>query len=140
LRELDCHGDAARAVGLMRRGMERFPGIDGWVALDSWPVQHPDDGRPLLPPGCALVLPGPVPDCQQQLATDRCRAVVVADYDAIVTRAMEMCVITLDHEIVQIPVFEAPPRWVTRASLSEFQRDWAAWTGAPREPPEAGSP
>lgn len=138
LRELDCEGDAARAVDLMRRGMERFPGIDGWVALGSWPLRHPYDGRPLLPPECALVVPGPLDDYVHEFVTDRCQAMVVADYEAVVTRALEMCSMVLRREIVQVRVYEAPSRWVTRDTLDEFQRDWATWTGATEEPSASG--
>jgi len=133
LREFDCDGDPARAVRLMREATERFPGVDGWAAMDSWPVQAIDDGHSLLPPDCALVVPGPLPGIRLLLAADRCRAVVVADYRAIVTRALEMCCTVLQKEMVQVRTFQAPPRWVTQGNLDEFQRDWARWTATPEE-------
>jgi hypothetical protein len=140
LREFDCRGDTTTAARLVRQAMERFPGIDGWAAMDTWPVDFPDAGRPLLPRACALVVPGPLPDYVHQITTGRCRVLIVADYDAIVTRALEMCLTALNREIVNLRVYEAPPRRVTWETLPEFRRDWAAWTGAQEEWPVTPPP
>lgn len=140
LRDLDCGGSPATAVELMRQVTERFPGIDGWAAMGTWPLDHPDDGRPLLPANCALVVPGPLADLGGEVSTGRCRAVVVADYSAIVTRALGMCRTVLEKEIVQVRTYEAPPRAVTRETLGAFQRDWASWAAGPAVPPQAAGP
>lgn len=134
LRELDCRGDAATAVRLMRETTERFPGIDGWVAMGSWPLHVADEGRPLLPPGCALVLPGPLADPVGAIRSGKCQALVVAeDYRQIVTQALEMCLLSVDQQIVHRRVLEVPARRVTRQTLPEFARDWALWSGAADE-------
>ncbi|MHC4429304.1 MAG: substrate-binding domain-containing protein [Planctomycetota bacterium] len=135
LRELDCRGDAALAVKMMREAMERFPGIDGWVAMDSWSLQLPDDGRPLLPSGCALVLPGPLADPVSAIRSGRCQALVIAkDYQEIVTQALEMCLLVLDQQMVHRRFFEVPTRCVTLQTLTGFEEDWASWTGADAKP------
>jgi len=136
LRELDCRGDAVAAVRSMREAMERFPGIDGWAAMDTWPVDGANDGAPLLPEGCVLVLPGLPADPVGAIRSGRCQALVLAkDYRQIVRRALEMCLLSLDRQVVHRRVFEAPAEVVTRQTVDEFERQWAAWTGAADEPP-----
>ncbi|MCH7813898.1 MAG: substrate-binding domain-containing protein [Planctomycetes bacterium] len=131
LHELDCAGDDARAVGLVRDTMKRFPGIDGWAAMDTWSLLAPNDGQALLPPKCSLVLPGPVADAVQALRDGRCQAMVVADYHEIVTRALQVCVLSLQGQPVLRPTFEAEVRIVTTSNLAPFARDWARWTAWP---------
>lgn len=140
LRDLDCGGSPSRAVELMGQVMERFPGIDGWAVMGSWPLDHPEDGRPLLPANCALMVPGPLADIAGELSAGRCRAVVVADYSEIVTRALGMCRTVLEKEMVQVQTYEAPLRAVTRETLGAFQRDWASWVTGPAAPPQSAEP
>lgn len=136
LRELDCRGDAVAAVRSMREAMERFPGIDGWAAMDTWPLEGANDGAPLLPEGCVLVLPGLAADPVGVIRSGRCQALVLAkDYRQIVRRALEMCLLSLDRQLVRRRVFEARTEIVTRQTVDQFERDWAAWTGAVSEPP-----
>lgn len=127
LRELDCGGDPASALRLMQEATERFPGLDGWASMDASPVLHQPQGR-LLPPGCMLVVPGPLPELAREITTGRCQAVIVPDYDGIVTRALEMCMVALDGQIPTIRDYNAPLSRVTRASLAEFEAQWARWT------------
>lgn len=131
LREADCAGDPGTAVRLIRETGARFPGIDGWVTLEAWPVGPADDGRPLMPEGCALVLPGPIPDFDKLLTSGRCAAVVMADYHQIVTTALQACMLSAQQEIVHRRVYEAPLTTVTVQTLPRFRSRWAAWTGTP---------
>ena len=129
LRELDCSGDPATAVRLMHEAMERFPGLDGWASLAAWPLQHVAYDRP-LPAGCNLVVPGPVLDLPTHITFGHCQAAIVPDCERIVTRALEMCAASLDPNLPPPRGYRAPLRRVTRDNLSEFERDWAKWTGA----------
>jgi hypothetical protein len=135
LRRLDCGGDPVAAVKLVSEAMERFPGIDGWVSMGPWPLQRPEGSPPLLPLGCVLAVPGPLTDFDHQIGTDRCQIMVIANYDAIVSRALGMCEMVLQQEMVHVRIFETPPRWVSPETLVDFRHDWAAWTGTPVPPP-----
>jgi ribose transport system substrate-binding protein len=128
LREFDCGGDPASALRLMQEGTERFPGLDGWALMGGWPLLHRPDGR-LLPPGCMLVMPGPVPEMAEHIRAGRCNAAIVADYGDMVTRALEMCVVVLDWRLPAIRDYSAPLRQVKRSNLPEFEAQWARWTG-----------
>jgi len=110
--------------------------------MAPWPLPTSSAEGPAVPPGCALVLPGPVADPVAALRDGDCAAVVVADYQQIVIQALESCLVAMDREIVHRPVYEAPPRCVTRQrdSLAKFAADWARWIGAENGPQhEAGS-
>jgi len=131
LRELDCGGEADVAVRLMRETQSRFPGIDGWAALDDWPVRGAAGEQPPLPPHCALVIPGPVSDFETLLTTGRCRTIVMADYGEMLARALKACLLSLQEEVVYLRVYEAPLEPVTLRNLPAFARRWAAWTAAP---------
>jgi len=139
LRELDCAGEPATAGRMIRQTMERFPGIDGWVSLGSWPLRIEGDGQPLLPEQCPLVVPGPASDFAEQLTRGHCRTIVMADYHVAVSRALHMCLLSLQREVVDLRLYEAPFKPVTLETLPQFQRDWKAWTAVSRKPVGEGS-
>ena len=137
LRELDCGGDPATARTAMREAMKRFPGIDGWVTLGDWPVRPPHDDQPLLPPECALVAPGPIPQWDALIGTGVCRVVVMANYREMVDRALQMCLLATQQEMLQRQSYVAPPVPVDADSLRKYREQWAQWTAL--EPPPPGS-
>ncbi|MCP4247024.1 MAG: sugar ABC transporter substrate-binding protein [bacterium] len=141
LHKLDCGGDEARAVDLVCDTMKRFPGTDGWAAMEAWSLLAPDDGRPLLPAECRLVVPGPVVDPVQALRSGRCQAMVVANYHEIVTRALETCIMSLEEHPLLRPTIDAEVRILNASNLAAFERDWARWTAWPiaqAEPADVG--
>jgi hypothetical protein len=127
LREFDCRGQPAEAIHLIREAMERFPGIDGWAAMAPWPLQEPVTGR-LLPAECSLVTTGPLHGLPVYVASGRCQAVILPDYERIVTRALELCLSAFQPAPLPIRVYYAPLRSVTHQNLPDFREDWARWT------------
>jgi ABC-type sugar transport system substrate-binding protein len=135
LRSLDCGGEPAAAVRLIRETTKRFPGIDGWAAMGTWPLLARAENQTLLPEGRALVLPGPLADFDVLVDEGTCQAIVVTDYHEIVSRALQMCWLTVRRETLQLRRFEPPARIVTAENLSEFRKEWARWTSEQPDPP-----
>ena len=129
LREFDCRGDPAAAIHLIREAMERFPGIDGWATMAPWPLLEPVTSR-LLPAECSLVTPGPLPGLPVYIATGRCQAVILPDYERIVTRALEMCLSAFQPAPLPVRHYDATLRSVTHQNLADFRKDWVRWTDA----------
>jgi hypothetical protein len=76
-----------------------------------------------------LVMPGPIPEMAEHIRAGRCHAAIIADYDDMVTRALEMCVVVLDGRLPAIRDYIAPLSQVNRSNLPEFEAQWARWTG-----------
>ncbi len=136
LRELDCRGSATEAIHLMREAMERFPGIDGWAAMAPWPLAHPEAGS-VLPQGCRLVVPAPLPDAAGEIISGRCHAVVMADFTQIVTRGLELCLAAFAPTPPPVRIHHAPLWAVTAKNLPEFERVWATWTAETEGVPQS---
>ena len=139
LREFDCGGDPAAAIHLIREAMERFPGIDGWATMAPWPLQEPVTSR-LLPAECSLVTPGPLPELPVYIASGRCQAVILPDYERVVTRALEMCLSAFQPAPLPLRNYYAPLRSVTHQNLPDFRKDWARWTEASGETHQPKTP
>ena len=76
-----------------------------------------------------LVAPGPLPEMAGHIRAGRCHAAVVANYDSMVTRALEMCVVALEGRLPAIRDYSAPLGRVNSSNLPEFEAQWALWTG-----------
>ncbi|MCP4590592.1 MAG: sugar ABC transporter substrate-binding protein [bacterium] len=127
LREFDCGGNAQRAQDMIRRYMERFPRLDGWVAIDNWPLRGLDAAKPLLPPSARLVTTDPHPGVWEHLATGGCFAMVAADYDEIAQNAVRQCGTAMEGTLVKWRVQLAKPRTVSADNLHAFKLEWLAW-------------
>ena len=130
LNRLETHPATARSI---RRLMERFQGIDGWAAVTDWPESNAPGAEPVLPDGCKLVRPGPIPDMIQHLTSGRCDAVIVSDFGPIVMRGLEMCASTLEGRTLLVPDRCAPLRSVTTDTLADYLVDWNRWTNPDAE-------
>ena len=134
LREFDCGGNPQRAQAMMRKCMERFPRLNGWVAMDNWPLRDlPADAR-LLPATCRLVTTDPDPQSWDNLTSGMCYAMVGADYPAIVREAVVNCVQAMDGKAVRWPVALTAPRVVRAVELHGYKTDWMNWCVRPSAP------
>jgi ABC-type sugar transport system substrate-binding protein len=125
LRDLDCGGDAERAVELLAAALEKYPGIDGWVSLGDWPYRGAA-GEWALPP---LITPGPFPNYGRHISEGHCRAMIVPDYAGIVRRAVEICDGQVDQEVLQVETYYAPSKIITADNLAEFEKRWSTKAG-----------
>jgi ABC-type sugar transport system substrate-binding protein len=127
LRELDCGGNAQRAQAMIRHCMERFPRLNGWVAMENWPLRGLDPQERLLPPTCKLVTTDPDPQVWDHLATGACYAMIAADYDKIAQEAVINCTAALEGNPVAWRTLLTKPRTVRTADLHTYKADWIKW-------------
>ena len=127
LREFDCGGNSQRAQEMIRRCMKRFPRLNGWVALDNWPLRGLDPQTRLLPPSCKLVTTDPNPKLWDHLSTGTCLAMITADYDQIAQQAVLKCAVVLEGKVVRWRTFLAKPRPVWQSTLHAYKMEWIGW-------------
>ncbi|MFQ5489991.1 MAG: substrate-binding domain-containing protein [Phycisphaerae bacterium] len=128
LRELDCSQDPSVSAKMMQRTMERFAGLDGWAIMDNWPLRQGLGTHRLLPDSCRLVAPGPLANVAELIRTGQVDAVVLADYDDMVNKALQACAVTLDGELPLFREYNSTLLTVTADTLPEFQQRWKQWT------------
>ena len=107
--------------------MKRFPRLDGWVAIDNWPLRGLDPQERLLPPSCKLVTTDPSPKLWDHLATGTCFTMIAADYDQMAQQAVLMCAIALEGKVLRWRTFLAEPRPVWESSLHAYKMKWIEW-------------
>lgn len=127
LREFDCGGNAQRAQEMMRRCMKRFPRLNGWVALDNWPLRGLDPQERLLPSSCKLVTTDPNPQLWDHLSAGTCWVMIAADYDQIAEQAVLQCATALEGRIPRWRTFFAEPRPIRAADLFAYKTEWMHW-------------
>ncbi|MCK4657986.1 MAG: substrate-binding domain-containing protein [Phycisphaerae bacterium] len=136
LREFDCGGNPQRAQEMIRRCMHRFPRLNGWVAIDNWPLRGLDPREPLLPASCRLITTDPIPVLWDNLDSGNCFAMIAADYAEIARQAVLKCSIALEGKVVRQRTFLAKPRPVWSSSLHPYKIEWMEWCSRPA-PPES---
>ncbi len=126
LKEVDCSERLLHLKDILGETTERFPGLDGWASLGDWPVAKlvAEDGVAVR---WRLVRPGPLPGIHEQIQAGHCDTVVVADYEKIMSRAIEMCAATLEGKTLILPRFNAPLRLITAANSAAYQQEWNGW-------------
>ncbi len=146
LREFDCRGTPDTARTQIRDYMERFPRLNGWVALDNWPLRQWSAQTSLLPASCQIVSCKPYPEYWPLILDDTCHALVGARYEQIAEHALRMCVTGAQGQLPTTRTFLAPPVTVTKQNLAWFRQHWfdtrkmpaeAAATPAPTSTPDA---
>ena len=127
LLEFDCGGNNQRAQEMIRRCMKRFPRLNGWVAIDNWPLRGLDPQTRLLPPSCKLVATDPNPKLWDHLSAGTCLAMIAADYDQIAQQAVLKCAVALEGNLVRWRTFLAKPRPVWQSTLHTYKMEWIEW-------------
>jgi len=127
IREFDCAGNPRRARETMRRCMERFPRLNGWIAIDNWPLRGLDTQRPLLPSSCILVTSNPTPQVWDHLSTGGCFAMIATDTEQIARQAVLKCATTLEGKMIRRRTYLTEPRPIWTSSLHAYKLDWIAW-------------
>ena len=127
LREFDCAGDPRRARDAVRRCMERFPRLNGWVALDNWPLRGLAADRPLLPPSCKLVTTGASPAVWDHLSAGGCFAMIATNPEQIARHAVLKCASTLERRVVRRRTYLAEPRPIWASNLHAYKLEWMEW-------------
>jgi hypothetical protein len=107
-----CPRETSKAQRLIDACAERFPRLDAWVLLDTR-LLEPDAGTVLnLPLNGRCVTLGMTPVIQAKLAERSCAATLVADDDAMVSKALELCAMTARGFMVGFQSYEVPIRAV----------------------------
>jgi ABC-type sugar transport system substrate-binding protein len=133
LRDIDTTDNAFVAERLLREYVERFPRLDGCIALDDWPLRNLAPEQHLLPSTCRMVTFGAYPQLWGRLDDGTCAALVGAPYDKIVEAALRMCVTAALGQPVEAQVYLAEPLLVTPENLTQFRATWFAWRERPAD-------
>ncbi len=129
MREIDCRGNKADALRLVKFEAKRYPRVGCWVFLDDWPLRLLDDKERLLPLGCGMVLCNGSPRYTHQLRDGRISAMITYDLHTVVRDALYIAWkltapkpprITLDRRTV-------PAEIITSRNVDEYDARWSAW-------------
>jgi len=124
LREFDCRGNDFVAQRTVRDYLERFPRLDGWVAMENWPLHSLVSNRRLLPATCTMVTFGPFPRYWGRVSDGTCYALIGTRYEPVAENALRMCVAAARGEVPTVTRHLAPPLTITRDNLTTFKLDW----------------
>jgi hypothetical protein len=125
---------------MLREYMERYPRLEGWIAIDNRPLRDLGHDERLLPESCRLVTYGPFPIYWPRLSDGTCCAMVGAEYDQVAAVARRMCVTAARGESASLTSYFAPPITVTAKNLDEFKETWSKWSTPATPVSSGGSP
>jgi ribose transport system substrate-binding protein len=124
LREIDTQDNPFVAQRLLREYVERFPRLDGCIALDDWPLRGVPRDERILPPTCRMVTVRAVPSNWPRLVDGTCAALVTAPYDKIVEAGLRMCATAAQGQPVPATSYLADPLVITEANLQRYRASW----------------
>lgn len=129
MREIDCQGNQAEALRLIKFETKRYPRVGCWALLDDWPLRLLGEEERLLPLGCGMVLCNGSPRYIPQLRDGRISAMITYDLHAVVRDALYNAwkltspkppSITLDRRTV-------PAEIITNRNADEYDARWSSW-------------
>jgi ABC-type sugar transport system substrate-binding protein len=132
LRELhrfDCQADPAEALRIIAEQGRRYPRLGAWACVGDWPARTPlEDLRRSLPESVSLAMIGGLPGVWPLLEQGLCPAAVVTDYGRWGYEAVSLSELAFHRAVKAGEIRLTPPRIVRARELSQFKRDWAAWS------------